>query len=249
MQVLSSAYFHGEIEISLEAGKNEAHLSLQPKFRENPEQIILHIPWFVDLKEASADGEKIEVENGILRLDPQTKAVTMKWEIRPIGALSYDYFVQEYKEKYRAKNKKILDMFNVGQNRIQSMALIHESLYQSKDLARINFSDYIKRLTTHLFSMCRTEMNNINLKVDIGDVSLDVNRAIPCGLIINELISNSLEHGFPVGEKGQIAVEMDKNKGDKYRLKVSDTGIGFPEDVDFQNTKTLGMQLVTDLVR
>ena len=147
------------------------------------------------------------------------------------------------------ENKKILDMFNVGQNRIRSMALIHESLYQSKDLARINFSDYIKRLTTHLFSIYRTELESINLKVDIKDVFLDINRAIPCGLIINELVSNSLKHAFTDGKKGEIAVEMDEDERGRYTIIVSDTGIGFPEELDFQNTETLGMQLVTDLVR
>lgn len=147
------------------------------------------------------------------------------------------------------ENKKILDMFNVGQNRIRSMALIHESLYQSKDLARISFYDYIKRLTTHLFSIYRTELESINLKVDIKDVFLDINRAIPCGLIINELVSNSLKHAFTDGKKGEIAVEMDEDERGRYTIIVSDTGIGFPEELDFQNTETLGMQLVTDLVR
>jgi len=99
----------GEIDFSLEIEKDGARLSLQPKFRENPDQIIFHIPWFVDLIEASEDGEKIKPKNGILRLNPQTKEVTFKWEIRPIGAISYDYFVQEYKEKYRAKYKEFLE--------------------------------------------------------------------------------------------------------------------------------------------
>lgn len=146
-------------------------------------------------------------------------------------------------------NEKILDMFNVGQNRIRSMALIHESLYKSNDLARINFSDYIKRLTTHLFSIYRTERDSVNLRLDVKDVFLDINRAIPCGLVINELVSNSLKHAFPDGNKGEIVVEMDENKRGQYTLIVSDSGIGFPEGLDFQNTETLGMQLVTDLVR
>jgi len=83
----------------------------------------------------------------------------------------------------------------------------------------------------------------------VGDVFLDINRAIPCGLIINELVSNSLKHAFPDGRRGEIAVKMDKNKRGKYLLLVKDTGIGFPEGVDFHQTETLGMQLVTDLVR
>lgn len=146
------------------------------------------------------------------------------------------------------KNKKILDIFNVGQNRIRSMALIHESLYQSKDLSKINFVDYIKRLTTHLFSMYRIGLERIQLKVDVDDVFLDINRAIPCGLIVNELVTNSLKHAFPNGREGRIVVKMNGNGRGQISLIVKDNGIGFPEDLDFQKTETLGMQLVTDLV-
>lgn len=109
LRVVDAPTNFGEIDFSLEIEKNQARLSFQPRFRENPDQILFHLPWFVDLMEASADGEKIKATNGILRLNPQTKAVTLKWEIRPIGALSYDYFVQEYKEKYKAKYKEFLE--------------------------------------------------------------------------------------------------------------------------------------------
>lgn len=146
------------------------------------------------------------------------------------------------------RDRKVRDIFDVGQNRIRSMALIHESLYQSKDLAKINFSDYIKRLTTHLFSIYRAGMEHIKMHVKVGNVFLDINRAIPCGLIINELVSNSLKHAFADGKKGEITVKMDADRRGKYILVVRDTGVGFPEDLDFYRTKTLGMQLVTDLV-
>lgn len=146
------------------------------------------------------------------------------------------------------RDRKVRDIFDVGQNRIRSMALIHESLYQSKDLAKINFSDYIKRLTTHLFSIYRAGMEHIKMHVKVGNVFLDINRAIPCGLIINELVSNSLKHAFADGKKGEITVKMDADRSGKYILVVRDTGVGFPEDLNFYRTKTLGMQLVTDLV-
>ncbi|MFP4082117.1 MAG: PAS domain S-box protein [Candidatus Aminicenantes bacterium] len=146
-------------------------------------------------------------------------------------------------------DKKILDIFNVSHNRIRSMALIHESLYQSKDLARINFSDYIKRLAMHLYSIYRPETDNIELEVDVRDIFLDINRAIPCGLIINELVSNSLKHAFPDGKRGKILVRMTEDKKGKYSLVIEDTGMGIPQDMDWQHTETLGMQLVTDLVK
>ncbi len=145
------------------------------------------------------------------------------------------------------KDKKMSEMFKQSQSRIRSMALIHETLYKSEDMARIDFAVYVDRLTTHLFSMYRVELNVVNLKVDLKDVYLDINRAIPCGLIINELVSNSLKHAFPSKEKGEISVKMHKDKRDKYTLIVKDTGMDFPDRIDFQNPETLGLQIINDL--
>lgn len=147
------------------------------------------------------------------------------------------------------KDEEILEIFNQSQNRIRSMALIHEELYKSKDLARIDFTDYINRLTNHLFSAYGDGMGNIDLKIEVKDVYLDIDRAIPCGLIISEIASNSLKHAFPDGRSGEISVKMHANKKDKYALMIKDTGVGIPEKLDFHKTETLGMQLVTDLVK
>ncbi|MFQ5722419.1 MAG: PAS domain S-box protein [Candidatus Aminicenantales bacterium] len=148
----------------------------------------------------------------------------------------------------KIKNKKIQDFFVVCQNRIRSMALIHESLYRAKNLAKIDFSDYINKLTIHLLAMYRTGRENISLRTEVKDIFLDINRAIPCGLIINELVSNSLKHAFPKGIKGEIVVKMHSDKKDRHRLVVSDTGVGFPEKIDFRQAETLGLQMVNDLV-
>jgi two-component sensor histidine kinase len=146
------------------------------------------------------------------------------------------------------KSEKLLEMFKVAHNRIKSMALVHEGLYRSKDLARIDFSDYVKRLTTHLFSVYSPVSKNINLKLEVEEIYFDINTAIPCGLIINELVTNSLKHAFSKGEPGEVCVKIDGNL-DRYTVIVKDTGKGFPEDKDFLMTETLGMQLVTDLVK
>jgi len=146
------------------------------------------------------------------------------------------------------KNKKLLEMFNVAHTRINSMALVHEVLYRSKDLARVDFSGYVKKLTTHLFSVYSPVSKNINLKLQVGEIYFDINTAIPCGLIINELVANSIKHAFPRGESGEICIKIDKNL-DKHTVIVKDTGKGFPKDEDFLMTETLGMQLVTDLVK
>jgi PAS domain S-box-containing protein len=146
------------------------------------------------------------------------------------------------------KDEKIQEVFNEVHSRIRSMSLLYEMLYQSKDLARVDFAEYIKRLTSHLISMHKAKMTAPSLRLGVSDVHLDIKRAIPCGLIITELISNSLKHAFPNGKKGEIVVEMHPNKGEKYKLVVSDNGVGFPEGLDFRQTKSLGMRLVVDLV-
>lgn len=152
----------------------------------------------------------------------------------------------------RLQSKEIQDektrkIFDVGQNRIRSIALIHETLYQSEDLSRIDFTRYIKKLATHLVSIYRPEEQGLNLNLEVKDVFLDINKAIPCGLIINELISNALKHAFPENRAGEIHILFEA-VGRKHKLQVKDTGIGFPEEVDFKKTESLGLQIVNDLV-
>jgi len=139
-------------------------------------------------------------------------------------------------------------LFGESQKRIETMTLIHEKLYRSKDLARIDFAEYVDDLTTHIFSLHEGKSGQIDLKTDVGDVVLDVNKAIPCGLVINELVSNALKHAFTSGEKGTVSIRMHSRDKGGVTISVSDDGKGFPEDVDFRNTKTLGMQLIISLV-
>ena len=147
------------------------------------------------------------------------------------------------------EDEEMQEVFTGCQNRIRSMALMHETLYRSEDLARIDFSEYIRRLTTRLVSIYREGMGPIALKLSVVDVYLDIDRAVPCGLIISELVSNSLKHAFPDGRGGEIAVKMYADKKKRHTLIVNDKGVGFPERLDFRETKSLGMQLVIDLVK
>jgi PAS domain S-box-containing protein len=139
------------------------------------------------------------------------------------------------------------EMFKQSQNRIRSMALIHEALYKSDDLANIDFSDYINRMATHLLSFYREEIGHVRFNQEAQGIFLDINKAIPCGLIISELLSNALKHAFPGRRDGEILVKMKRDQRGKYTLSVKDTGVGFPEELDFREAKTLGLQLVTDL--
>ncbi|HKB86144.1 MAG TPA: histidine kinase dimerization/phosphoacceptor domain -containing protein [Ignavibacteriaceae bacterium] len=143
-------------------------------------------------------------------------------------------------------DKKILQVFKESQSRIRSMALIHEKLYQSRDLDKINFSDYIDSLIRDLFRTYRSQLNNIDIRCEAGQIFLEIDQAILCGLIINELISNSIKHAFKDRNQGNIIVRLS-NEGEDYQIIVEDNGIGFPADIDIENSETLGLQLVTSL--
>jgi PAS domain S-box-containing protein len=141
-----------------------------------------------------------------------------------------------------------LEVLRESQNRIKSMALIHEKLYQSKDMARVDFADYVRDLTTHLFRAYRRNAKAVTLQVNVSqDVRLGIDTAIPCGLIVNELVSNALKYAFPDGCAGEVRVELARNGGEGFALTVSDNGVGFPPDVDPRKTNSLGLKLVATL--
>jgi len=151
-------------------------------------------------------------------------------------------------QSQRVTDKKTLKTLQACRDRIKNMALIHESLYESQNLAEVDIASYTKKMTTYLFAVNRTISDRINLKVDIENIFLDINRAIPVGLIINELVSNAFIHGFPENKKGNVFVKMKLVGKDTYILIVSDNGVGLPERYEWTNPKTLGLQLVSSLV-
>ncbi|MCJ7643714.1 MAG: PAS domain S-box protein [Candidatus Aminicenantes bacterium] len=139
-------------------------------------------------------------------------------------------------------------IFRESQDRIRTMALVHEKLYQTNDLSRIDFAEYIRSLAAYLFRTYQDEAGRVQLKTDMDKTFLDINTSIPCGLIVNELVSNALKHAFPDGKKGEITIELRESEGGTLRLTVRDNGIGFPEGVDLRATDTLGLQIVGLLV-
>jgi PAS domain S-box-containing protein len=188
------------------------------------------------------------------------------------------------------EDEEALDVFKESQNRVKSMAMIHENLYQTQNLARINFDEYILKLVSGLFSSYNSNSGLIKHQMDLCKVSLDVDTAVPCGLILNELVTNSIKHAFKginpdeVGNSssspadeiygsidgssvgsmiegcdfenekfvnpkyGVISVKLSKESEKMVEIVVSDNGPGFPENIDFQNTSSLGLQLVNNLV-
>jgi two-component sensor histidine kinase/CheY-like chemotaxis protein len=146
------------------------------------------------------------------------------------------------------EDQEALKVFRESQSRVKSMALIHERLYQSDNLARIDFAEYIRDLTGFLSRTYSADAETIAIKIKSDDVLLGIDAAVPSGLILNELVSNALKHAFPNGQTGQIWVELAAGQDQKLSLRVSDDGIGFPEMLDWQNTNSLGLQLVNSLV-
>ncbi|MGZ7068359.1 MAG: sensor histidine kinase [Methanobacterium sp.] len=181
------------------------------------------------------------------------------------------------------EDEKALDVFKESQNRVMSMAMIHESLYQDQNLARINFDEYIRKLVSGLFNSYNVNSGLIMPQMDLCKVSLDIDTAVPCGLILNELVTNSLKHAFPVtdgrgptdesfisptaysserenekfsdstadghdSKEGIINIILSRESEEVLKLIISDNGVGFPENVDFQNTSSLGLQLVNTLI-
>lgn len=147
-----------------------------------------------------------------------------------------------------AGNPELSAMLSESRNRVQAMALVHEEIYKSADLSRIDLSRYLR----HLLDILRASMSNgrtIALRVDIQDISLPVNLAVPCGLIINELFTNALKHAFAEHERGEVRVDMSRDRDGLVTLILRDNGPGLPPDLDFRATETLGMQLVVNLVR
>jgi two-component sensor histidine kinase len=146
------------------------------------------------------------------------------------------------------KDEHALRLFKESQSRIRSISLVHEKLYRSKDLVRIDFSEYVQEIATNLFHLYGKDPAAISLKLDIHALSMHVNTAIPCGIIINELVSNALKYAFPGDRKGQIRIGLQELQDHQYILTVRDDGIGFPKDLEFRRTETLGMQLVVTLI-
>ena len=171
----------------------------------------------------------------------------------------------------RFNDVEVLEAFHESQNRVATMAIIHEELYRSKNNETLDFSAYLQKLTSELFHSYIVRKGYVDMHLDIDEIFLGIDTAVPLGIIVNELVSNSLKHAFPPGRRGEIRIKLyrtgnsDENKSisnstnnigskssvDKniqYTLVVSDNGLGFPKNIDFRNTSSLGLQLVNILV-
>ncbi|MBN8634747.1 MAG: PAS domain S-box protein [Anaerolineae bacterium] len=139
--------------------------------------------------------------------------------------------------------------FEDSQNRIRSMALVHERLYRSSELSHIDFEAYLRDLTGHLVQGYHGRSHGVELEIRAENIQLDVDTAIPCGLIVNELISNAFKHAFTGAAGGLIRIDVTRGDHGWYHLRVADNGVGLPPEIDFRESKTLGLQLVSSLTK
>jgi len=151
-------------------------------------------------------------------------------------------------EQY-VKDERILHIFKDFQNRIKVMALIHQALYNSENLNKIYLSKYIKNLVNNLFKAYSANSKQIKLQLNIEDIDFSLDKAIACGLIINELVSNSLKHAFSKNDIGKIIVTLKKTINNRILLDVYDNGKGFAKDVDYKNSDTMGLKLISTMTK
>jgi len=149
----------------------------------------------------------------------------------------------------KVKDKNAAALLRDSQNRIQSMALVYNKLYQSDNLASIKMTDYINELIAGLIKSYAAGPSRVSVNVVPSEVLLSIDMAVPCGLVINELVTNSLKYAFPENRKGQISVSLKEDNGHELELVVSDDGVGMPDNINLVDTGTLGIRLVTNLVQ
>ena len=142
------------------------------------------------------------------------------------------------------REREAVAAFQDSQARIHSMALIHEILYQSSNLAQVNLAAYTRRLAEELLHSYQVEPERLRLVVETDEVWLSAEKAMPCGLILNELVANCLQHAFPDGRSGTVRVTLRAEAASQVILSVGDSGVGFPAGVDFRHTESLGLQLM-----
>lgn len=198
-------------------------------------------------KEAIDKAEKLRKKEIHHRIKNNLQVISSLLELECENLLSGDL-----------EREKVIEAFRESNNRIISMSIIHEELYNSKDMETINFASYLKELTDDLFKSYKVGSSDIQLLLDVDDIFFEMDNAIPLGIIINELVSNSLKYSFQEGRSGKIQIKLHRDVNDKkkslvtpnrnFMLIVEDNGIGFPDSIDFRNTSSLGLQLVNTLV-
>lgn len=217
------------------------HLSLS-QIKDNNGNLTGYHSYSMDITERKNTEEKIK--SSLKEKEVLLKEIhhRVKNNLQVISSLFYFQAKQ-------VKNQHTRDIFTQSQNRIKTMALIHEKFYQSHDLRKIEVGEYIESLAKYILNSLTPEGNKIQVDVNVSDVLLNVDTASPCGLIINELISNSIKHAFPDEKYGKVSIYIGLVRKNKYKLIFRDNGVGLPENINFRDTDTLGLKLINTLVK
>jgi two-component sensor histidine kinase len=149
-----------------------------------------------------------------------------------------------YLESIHSTHEETAEIFRDMENRVHSMALVHESLYGAENLARIDFAENARNLAQDILASHGSPSVSVRLKTELEPVTMAADLAVPCGLILNELISNAFKHGFPGGTEGEIKLTLRGDAGGRYTLCVQDTGVGIPAGLDCHSNQSLGLKLV-----
>lgn len=149
-------------------------------------------------------------------------------------------------QSYHLKDEESIELFKESQNRAKSMALIHERLYRTDSLKNIEFSEYINTLVEDLFATYATDRSKVDLILDVENIDMDINSSVPLGLIINEMVTNTLKYAFPGDKSGFLKIALHQ-KDSEYILEVNDNGVGIPEGFNIEESDSLGMLLINSL--
>jgi two-component sensor histidine kinase len=153
-----------------------------------------------------------------------------------------------YLQSRQIRDPANAEMFKESRHRVRSMALVHERLYQAPDLARVDFAEYVRSLISYLYQSYSVALDRVQVDVKVEPVDLGIDIAIPCGLILNELVTNALKHAFPPDSEGRIDVAFHHCDPDTFQLIVGDSGVGLPAGQEVWRDGSLGLQLVRTLV-
>jgi two-component sensor histidine kinase/prenyltransferase beta subunit len=232
--------FESEVEELAVSGEKRAliiQLVLPPGYEETWSRVFLTI---IDVTERKREKDRIAASLAEKELLLKEIHHRVKNNLQIISSLLY-------LQSNRISDNEVVMALRESEQRIRSMALIHEALYKSDDLARIDFEKYINDLAGYLVSSFGVSTDRVILKVDIKEKLLGIDVAIPCGLIVNELVSNSLKHAFRDDRSGEIEVCLKAIDDEVLELSVSDDGIGLPHDFNLSQNDTLGLRLVSSL--
>lgn len=152
-------------------------------------------------------------------------------------------------QSYQSGDDKTKSALQESRNRIKTMTLIHERLYQSSDLSHINFSEYVHTLALQIYTTHKVSSSRVALRINVPDLEIDIDTVIPCGLILNELISNALKYAFPDDREGEVVVSFEMGDDGLWELVVKDNGVGLPEDFNPESSRSLGMSIIASLAK